>query len=108
MDSTKIYIWIILVLALLGIIFLIAVVYFARRKVLCDITDRPWCWTDWTCKDQPEGSDKRCPVLPTQKLAQSCETDTGIPGCSNAFSNNNLVVEETDIPLFPAQNGPDS
>lgn len=99
-SAETVLIVLILILSLLGVIFLTLFVYYGRRKVLCEISSRPWCWTDWTCPDQPEGSKKRCPVLPTQELAQSCETTSGAPGCGDAWESNNNVVEEMEIPYF--------
>lgn len=92
MSDTQV--WIILGLSVLTIFLITLFVYFARRRVLCSFPLKPRCWTDWTCIDQAPGSKKRCPVLPTQILAQSCvpEDPSAPPGCSNAWSGTNNTI----------------
>lgn len=84
MSDLQIYI--ILGLSVLTIILVTAVVYLGRRRYLCFYPLFPWCWKDWTCPDELD-MNKRCPVLPTQRIAESClPTGEGKgPGCPNAW-----------------------
>ncbi|SPN79083.1 Transmembrane domain-containing protein [Brazilian cedratvirus IHUMI] len=87
MSSTT-QVWVILGLSVLTIILLTIVVYLGRRRALCYIPLNPWCWTDWTCPGEPEGSETRCPVLPTQNRVQSClpTADNPGPNCPYAWN----------------------